>query len=202
MLQPVFSLFLLFSAPLWGAEQPNFDVYTQEIPQTTSIPFSHTESLCKGKPCECPGENVSYFNWKRYKSKFGAEKIFIRFPHHPAVSHSDCLLTAFASENSVIYSLSGYFPPLPHIDVHFLFDEILLLSSQYPFHLLSSVVFQDYSGDWILDYITHDTIQDTLIKSRTIVTSFNSYTIQCAKPYGVKDSYDYFLESFWIKLRD
>jgi hypothetical protein len=140
----------------------------------------------------------SFLTWSRYKSNFGMEKIFIRFPQEPAVIQSSTLMTAFAYDHSITYSFSGYFPPIGNIDAFAWFDEILFSYSGYPYTLVSHAIYQ-VSGEWIMDYVVHDYHQDNLFKSRAIVTPFNGYILQCSKPYGVKDNFNYFLESFWIK---
>lgn len=137
--------------------------------------------------------------WRRFKANFGMEKIFVRFPSKPAASQSGTLFTAYAYDYAVMYSICGYYPPAGNINPSFWFDEVLYSMNTYPCALISSCIFQATNGDWILDYVAHDYMKDLLIKARAIVTPFNAYTIQCVKPNGSHDYFDYFLDNFWIK---
>lgn len=147
-------------------------------------------------PNACP---LSYSSWRSYKSNFGMEKIFIRFPQTPAVSQSYSLLTAYAYDFAVLYSFAGYYPPVGNIDPLAWFDEILYSLSEYPYHMVSHAIFQLSNGDWVMDYSAHDYVQNFVLKARAIVTPFNGYTLQCLKPNGASDYFDYFLDHFWIK---
>jgi hypothetical protein len=148
---------------------------------------------------EYPLKQANYVNWRRYKANFGIEKVFARFPHSPTITQTSTLLTAYAYDNIISYSLNGYYPPVSHIDALLWFDEVLCSVDHYPFNLLSNSIFQASNGDWVLDYVAHDYIQNLIVKARAIVTPFNAYTIQCVKPNGARDHFDYFLESFWIR---
>jgi hypothetical protein len=141
----------------------------------------------------------SYSQWGRYKSNFGMEKIFIRFPQKPAISQSSSLMTAYAYDHAVMYSFAGYFPPMGNIDPIAWFDEILYNVSGYPYNLVSHTIFQVSNGDWIMDYTVHDYVQNLVVKARAIMTPFNAYILQCVKPNGVRDYFNYFLDNFWIK---
>lgn len=142
---------------------------------------------------------ASCSEWRRFKATFGPEKLFVRFPQPPAVSQSNTLLTAYAYDCAVLYSLSGYFPPKGNFDPIAWFNEILVSLGNYPFTPLSHVIFQDASGIWIMDYVAHDYVQNLIIKGRAMVTPFNGYTIQCIKPNGMRDHFEYFLDNIWIK---
>jgi len=141
----------------------------------------------------------SYSHWSRYKTNFGMEKIFVRFPQKPAMSQSSTLLTAYAYDHAVMYSFAGYFPPVGNIDPIDWFDEILYNVTDYPYNLVSHTIFQVSNGDWVMDYIVHDYVQNLVIKARAVITPFNGYILQCVKPNGTKDYFDYFLDNFWIK---
>ena len=141
----------------------------------------------------------SYVSWTRYRANFGMEKVFIRFPQKPAISQNSTLLTAYAYDNAVLYSLAGYYPPLGNIDPAAWFDAVLRTVDHYPFTLISHVVFQSANGDWVMDYVTHDYIQNLIIKARAVVTHFNAYTLQCVKPNGMRDYFDYFLDNTLFK---
>jgi hypothetical protein len=154
---------------------------------------------CEIEPEQNSSFYASYVSWRRYKANFGAEKVFLRFPQPPAISQSNSLLTAFAYEGAALYSLNGYFPPLGHIDPIRWFDEILFSVNNYPFALMSHVIFQDAAGNWIMDYLAQDFVQNLIIKGRALVTPFNGYTLQCVKPNGMRDYFEYFLDNFWIK---
>ncbi|MCC5831509.1 MAG: hypothetical protein JJU12_00495 [Chlamydiales bacterium] len=141
----------------------------------------------------------SYNSWKRYKSNFGMEKIFVRFPQNPAITQSSTLMTAYAYDHAVMYSFAGYFPPMGNIDPLDWFDEILYSVSGYPYNLVSHCIFQVTNGDWILDYVLHDYVQNLIVKARAVVTPFNGYVLQCVKPNGARDYFNYFLDNFWIQ---
>jgi hypothetical protein len=145
------------------------------------------------------GINASYVSWKRYKSNFGMEKLFVRFPNSPTITQGNGLLTAYAWDYGIMYSLTGYFPSVGNILPIVWFDEILYSLDHYPYTLISHVVFQASNGDWVMDYVAHDYIQNTILKARAIVTPFNGYTLQCVKPNGARDHFDYFLDNFYIK---
>ena len=144
-------------------------------------------------------EELSYSHWTRYRANFGMEKVFARFPQEPAVSQSSTLLTAYAYDHAVLYSVAGYFPPIGNIDTSRWFDEILCASQNYPHQLINHVIYQASSGVWVMDYQIHDYSQNLVIKSRAIATPFNGYILQCVKPNGTKDYFEYFLEHLWIK---
>ncbi|MCH9626752.1 MAG: hypothetical protein S4CHLAM2_03800 [Chlamydiales bacterium] len=143
--------------------------------------------------------HANYCRWKRYKTSFGMEKLFMRFPQQPAISQSQSLLTAYAYDYAVMYSFAGYYPPLGHIDPIAWFDEILFNVSDHPYNLVSHKIFQASNGDWMMDYVAHDYLQNLILKARAIITPFNGYILQCVKPNGSKDYFDYFLDNFWIK---
>jgi hypothetical protein len=142
---------------------------------------------------------ASYVRWPRFKANFGLEKLFIRFPQKPTISQSSTLLTAYAYDYGILYSVTGYFPPIGNINPVIWFDEMLYAVDHYPFNLISHVVFQASNGDWILDYVAQDYVQNLILKARVIVTPFNGYTLQCMKPNGARDYFDYFIDNFYIK---
>jgi hypothetical protein len=143
--------------------------------------------------------HASYISWRRFKANFGMEKLFVRFPQTPTISQSNTLLTAYAYDYGVLYSLTGYYPPMGNINPIIWFDEVLYAVDHYPFSLISHTAFQVSNGDWVLDYVSHDYVQNLILKARAIVTPFNGYTLQCVKPNGSRDHFDYFIDNFWIK---
>lgn len=145
------------------------------------------------------GMDASFFRWKRYKTNFGMEKIFVRFPQRPAISKSNTLLTAYAYDHAVMYSFCGYYPPLGNVDAGLWFDDILDNVSNYPYTLINHTVFQSTAGDWVMDYVVHDYVQNLVLKSRAVVTPFNGYILQCVKPMGAKDHFPYYLDNFMLK---
>jgi len=156
------------------------------------------------RPCDDIKEGdrpspFSFSRWGRYKSNFGMEKVFVRFPQKPAISQSNTLLTAYAYDYAVMYSFAGYYPPLGNIYPFAWYDEILYSLSNYPYALISHVTFQVPNGDWVMDYVAQDYVQNLIIKARAIVTPFNGYILQCVKPNGIRDYFDYFLDNFWIR---
>lgn len=166
------------------------------------LPYMH-KGTHRDSPCYDEGEEnqlqASYVSWKRYRTNFGMEKLFIRFPQKPAVSQSNILLTAYAYDYGVLYSLSGYFPPVSHINPSIWFDEVLCVLDHHPYTLISHAIFQVSNGDWVMDYVSHDYVQNLIIKARAILTPFNGYTLQCVKPNGSRDYFDYFLDNFYIR---
>ena len=224
-----FLLFLICCTPFTYANDESFFEETDEnVTFSTSIPFAAEEPIFtedegdENGPQACeqcePDEETrsllqahthppaywnhthsSYVSWTRYKANFGMEKVFIRFPQKPAVSQNSTLLTAYAYDNAVLYSLAGYYPPLGNIDPSAWFDAVLRTVDHYPFTLISHVAFQSANGDWVMDYVTHDYIQNLIIKARAVVTRFNAYTVQCVKPNGMRDYFDYFLDNILFK---
>ncbi len=142
---------------------------------------------------------ASYASWRRYKANFGMEKLFVCFPHKPAMSQSNTLLTAYAYDRAVMHSICGYYPPMGNIDPILWFEDVRYSVDSYPCSLVSHCVFQVSNGDWVMDYVAQDYIQNLVIKGRAIVTPFNAYTLQCVKPNGTRDYFDYFVDNFWIK---
>jgi len=142
---------------------------------------------------------ASYIRWRRYKANFGLEKLSLYFPQPPAISQTNNSMTAYAYDHAVMYSLTGYYPPVGHIDPFIWFDEVLDTMTSHPFNLDNHIVYQLSCGDWVLDYVAHDYVQNLVIKSRLIVTPFNAYTLQCVKPFSTRDYFDYFLENFFIR---
>lgn len=145
---------------------------------------------------------ASYTRWTRYESTFDNEKINIRFPSKPAASKSSTLFTAYAYDHAVLYSFAGYYPtysPLRNYSAIDWFEQILDSASDYPYTLVSHAIYQLSGNDWILDYVMHDYVQNLIIKTRSYITAFNSYTIQCVKPAGTRDHFEYFVENFSIK---
>lgn len=156
----------------------------------------------KNRPyCDPKQRRSSYVSWQRYKANFGMEKVFVRFPQKPAISQSHTLLTAYAYDYGVLYSLAGYFPPVGNINSILWFDEILNSVNNYPYALISHCIFQASNGDWVMDYVAHDFVQNLILKGRAIVTLFNGYTLQCVKPNGTRDYFDYFIDNFSLRYQ-
>lgn len=137
--------------------------------------------------------------WRRYNSKYGIEKTYVRFPHSPTVVQGTDCLTAYAIDWNVNYSLIGYYPPISRIDGNVWFSQILTSMGCYPFTVLNYKIFAESANVLIMDCAVHDCIQNTIIKSRTIATPFNGYTLKCTKPYGAADEFDYFVDNFFIR---
>lgn len=157
---------------------------------------------CSDDDCDdehCDEIMGSYESWDRYKSNFGLETVYLRFPQDPTIIHTTTSLNAFAYDRGILYSFIGYFPPIGNIITNVWFDEILMSLSQYPYSILGSSVSQDSSGYWFMDYVFCDNVQNLVTKARAIVTPYNGYTLQCVKPSGAKDSFDYFVDHFRIK---
>jgi hypothetical protein len=223
-MKSILSIFLACCTAFAFADDDSFFEKTQEkVPVHAIAPFAAEEPIfedddettqaCEEEGCDgiheesrlkaCGPNNglyhASYVDWPRYKANFGMEKLFVRFPQRPAISQTSQLLTAYAYDNAVLYSLAGYFPPLGNIEPASWFDKILYTADHYPFTLISSTVFQAANGDWVLDYVAHDYIQNLILKARAFVTPFNAYTLQCVKPNGMRDYFDYFLDNFFVK---
>ncbi len=161
----------------------------------TSIP---AEEPIFEKDEEALSPKASFTTWSRYKANFGMEKLLIRFPQKPAVSQSNTLLTAYAYDQAIMYSVTGYYPPIGNVDFDIWFEEILYNVSSHPYTLVNHSIYP-VDGDWVLDYVAHDYIQNLVLKVRSVVTPFNAYTVQCVKPQGARDNFDYFLDNFWIQ---
>lgn len=155
------------------------------------------DELCEDPADPSPSTNIC--SWSRYRLNFGMEKIFIRFPCSPTVTQANNLLTSYTYDHNILYSFCGYFPPQGNINPHALYEKILLDVSSPPFTILGTSIYQVCNGDWVLDYVVHDVALDKIIKSRTVVTPFNSYTLQNIFPNGCRDRFDYFADSFRIR---
>ena len=219
-MKKIFSILFVCCAAFVYAEEPAFEETSESALNCVYAPFAAHEPANEGNEfcneCDDPEhvplsratrphhpsqENrvlANCMSWSRYKADFGIEEIYIRFPQDPTLIRTNAVLTAQAYDYSVLYSLTGYYPHVPRIDSILWFNEILYSLNQYPFALLSHAIFQASNGNWVLDYVSHDYVQDVIIKSRVIATPFNGYTLQCLKPKGVRDHFDYFVDSFWI----
>lgn len=163
-------------------------------------------SVCETQPfllkesCKLEMESQNHYvsPWTRYKSNFGMEKIFVRFPCAPTISHTSSTLTAYAYDYSVLYSLMGYYPPMGRLDPIAWFDSICFTVSSYPYSLLSHSIYQLSNGDWMMDYLVRDYIQNTILKGRAVATPFNGYIFQCVKSECMGDYFNYFLDNLQI----
>lgn len=160
------------------------------------------KGLCYDDECDdgrCDEVTGSFGSWDKYKSNFGLEKVFLRFPQDPTITQTSTLLNAYAYDRGVLYSFTGYFPPIGNIMPSVWFDEIIMNLSVYPFSILGSSVSQDADGYWYMDYAFFDNSQNLVTKARAVATPFNGYTLQCVKKSGAKDFFDYFVDHFRIK---
>lgn len=151
------------------------------------------------EPKPAPQEQ-NCLTWRRFSSNFGMENVYLRFPRTPTVVQSADCLTAYATDWNVNYSLTGYFPPISRIDGNGWFSQILTSMGCYPFTVLNYSIFPESNSVLIMDCVVHDCVQDTIIKSRTVVTPYNGYTIKCTKPYGASDEFDYFVDNFFVRV--
>lgn len=145
--------------------------------------------------------NVDYngHGWKRYAATFGLEKVIARFPHRPSSTLEGPFLIASSSSGSVSYTFQGKCPPKGQIEPISCFTEICARYSEYPFSLFGHHIQETSDGNWTMDYVAHDCLNDMIHKGHTTVTPFNIYTIQCIKPSGSLDFFQYFVENFSIK---
>lgn len=199
-MKKLLALLLVCCSPFIFAEEgPVFEEADEtEYSAFPHIPYGSFENE-EAEDDETPAATLNVGEWKRYKSTFGMEKILIRFPQKPAISQSNSLYTAYAYDHAVLYSLSGYFPPIGNIDPSTWFETIISNLTLYPYRLIASTSYQASNGDWILDYTAHEYVQDLIVKARAVITPLNSYIIQCTKPSGSRDYFNYFLDNFWIK---
>lgn len=147
----------------------------------------------------CPPSKAFIGSWSRYRINFGMEKIHVRFPDKPYVTQENGLLTGSATHHQVLYKFIGYFPAVGNIDPHQFFKRELDFVNTAPFLMLGHTVYEISNGDWVLDYMVHDTFANTIIKHRSVVTPFNAYTLRAIFPNGYNDHFDYFCESFRIQ---
>jgi len=141
---------------------------------------------------------TNFGSWRNYKANFGMEKIFAYFPQRPVQTYTNTTATAHAYDYGVMYSFTGFYPPMGNIDPMYWLDEVLETMDTYPYNLVSHSVYE-VCGDWVMDYVVHDFVMNQIIKARAIVTPFNAYILQSVKPQGSSDYFDYFLENFYIK---
>jgi hypothetical protein len=168
-----------------------------------SFSFAHEapvfEATDEKEECAFPLSDATFLSWYKYRANFGMEKIFIRFPNRPVIAQTSTILTAYAYENQALYSFTGYYPPIGRIDPLAFFDQTLYDISQPPCIVLNYTIYQVSNGDWVFDYVMHDTFKDLIVKNRTVVTPYNAYTLQTVIPYGYKNYFEYFLETFKIQ---
>lgn len=202
-------LTLLLSMTSVYAGQASFFEETQEV----MAPFSNNVNQKNCEDCDDPShrnshlfseeksrnDSAHYISWKRYKANFGKDQVLVLFPEKPAVSQSNCLLTGYAYDHAVLYTFNGYLPPLKHIQHARWFEEVLTPFNVYPLCPISHIIFQTENGNWVMDYLAQDALQNLIIKGRAIVTPHNGYTLQCIKPNGAVDHFDYFLDNFHVK---
>lgn len=138
--------------------------------------------------------------WYSTGYNFKRENVYLRFPHRPTESQGDTTFMAYAYDHNICYTFFGYYPPVANINADIFFNQILVSVNTEPFNLLSySIYYLPVSECWILDYVTHDRFNNIIIKSRTFVTIWNSYTLQATFPYGCHDQFDHFLSCFHIR---
>lgn len=143
--------------------------------------------------------SLSYSRWSLYKADYGVEHIHVRFPQDPTIVRTSTMVSAYAYDGLISYHMNGYFPPTPNIIPSLWFDEILYGNNCYPFVVKAYKTFQADIGVYILDYVAHDIFQNNIIKGRAIATPFNGYILQCVKPNGFNDHFDYFVDNFSIR---
>lgn len=166
--------------PLFASQAPFFEEANKGIRQDTP-------------------SSIYVGSWSRYRINFGMEKIHIRFPNRPYVTQENGLMIGSSTDKQVLYKFVGYYPPMGNIDPHTFFKRELNLVSVPPYLLLGQGTYQLPNGDWVLDYVAHDTLSNLIIKHRSIITPFNAYTLRAIFPNGLTDRFDYFLESFRIQ---
>lgn len=158
---------------------------------------SHSDDVCDDIRLD---DDASYLGWTTYKTSFGYEDVFVRFPETPTVSVGSSLLTAFAYDYDVCYSFTGYCPPCCSIDHKSFFNSILQNANITPYCLREYTTYY-VDGAWVLDYIMQDLYCDLVVKTRVVVTPYNAYTLQTSHPsYYYNSDHSYFVESFRILL--
>ena len=136
--------------------------------------------------------------WVLHHRNFGMEKTTVSMPHTPVVTQNGLMSTATAWSGLSCYTFTGYYPPISNIDVRAFFDEILFSMSTYPYVLDQHRIYENTSGNWVLEYVARDVYSHLVIQSFSVVSPFNAYTLQCTHPYGISDNYTYFRDSFQI----
>ncbi|MCP5469017.1 MAG: hypothetical protein H7A36_00735 [Chlamydiales bacterium] len=126
------------------------------------------------------------------------EKTKIRFPHTPTVSQGSTQIMATAYDRATAYTFTGYYPPIGNIDAYALFDQMLSGVSAYPYSVLYHSIYENTSGNLVLEYTAQDGYRNYIVRSLTVVTPFNAYTLQCVHPLGAYERYTYFRDSFYI----
>lgn len=143
--------------------------------------------------------NAGPNSWKRYAATFGVEKVIVRFPHPPNNSVEDPYFVASSSDGAVAYYFHGKCPPKPQVEPISWFTEKCVRYNEYPFSLYWHNIQENTNGNWTMDYIAHDFVNDMIYKGHATVTPFNVYSIECIKPSGSLDFFKDFLENFSIK---
>lgn len=136
--------------------------------------------------------------WSPFRQNFGMEKVSLSFPNQPAISKNGTQSTAISWKGQVCYTFTGYFPPVGNIDTPRFFDDILLWMQTYPFSLSEHRIYENSCGNWVLEYVAQDHFRHVIIRSFSVVTPFNAYTLQCIQPFGTREQYSYFRDSFRI----
>ena len=136
--------------------------------------------------------------WVKHKQNFGMEKISLSFPNRPTLTQCATMSTATAWDQSTCYTFTGYYPPVGNIDVTTMFQEMLGTMNQYPFTISQHSVYENTCGNWVLEYVAQDSYRHLIIRSFTVVTPFNAYTLQCIQPFGTQERYTYFRDTFHV----
>ncbi|NGX55071.1 MAG: hypothetical protein KR126chlam2_00693 [Chlamydiae bacterium] len=140
-----------------------------------------------------------YITWHRYKANFGVEKTFVEFPNRPTETQTNFLKIAYTWDSNILYSFSGYFPPMGNLNPRDFFDNMLCRASDYPYVVLSSAIYEDGDGYWVLDYSSKDMSKNTIVYTRSVVSPFNAYILQAVFPYGYTHHFEYFIDTFKIR---
>jgi len=178
------ALLLLFTSSAFA----NFPVF-EEVQENRSIQkMSYLDGLEKRG-------GSSYVWWTKYQANFHNEKLVLRFPTTPIINFGNTTFVAFAFDHYTMYSMKGYFPPINNIDPTAFFDTALRNASYYPHELRTHSIHQNPEGHWILDHVHYHHYKKCVIKTRTIVTPHNVYTLQCTSSDGISDDHEYFCSS-------
>ncbi len=141
----------------------------------------------------------SLLRWRVFKQNFGMEKVSVRFPRSYVVNQSETNINAHAYDHNVCYTFSGFYPSLGNINAQAWFADMVMYAQHHTFRMLSHVIYHKHEENhWILDYTAHDTYNNIIIKSHTVVTPFNGYTQQATYPYGSYECFDQFVDSLHI----
>ncbi len=139
--------------------------------------------------------------WISYQFGFGNELIKAHFPTVASMETKNGLVTLLSDHKGVSYALTGFNPPRFGMDAALFIQQLLLEMNAYPYILEHyEVEFLGVNGISAFNakYINLQTGER--IRSKTVVTPFNAYTLEVVYKNHHDCDYERFFESFTCTL--